>query len=66
LIQESIDFRLVEEIYGVTNVLLLVVLEVSLIMELFVLSFSDFFDFVVVDVELLTIECGLVKFILCS
>jgi hypothetical protein len=64
LIQESIDLGLVEEINSVTEVLLLEVLEISLIMELFVLSLSDFLDFVVVDVELLSIEGLLVEFIL--
>ena len=65
LVEESIDLRFVEEVYGVSKVLFLEVLEISLIMELFVLSFSDFLDFVMVNVQLFTIEGSLVKFILC-
>jgi len=42
--------------------LFLEVLEVSLIMEFLILSFSDFLDFVMIDVELLSIENLLVKF----
>jgi len=62
LSKKSIDLRLVEEVNSVTKILFLEVLEVSLIMEFLILSFSDFLDFVVVDVELLSIENLLMEF----
>jgi len=61
LVEEGIDLGFVEEVNSVAEVLLLVVLEVSLVMDIFVLDLSDFLDFVVVDVELLSVEGGLVK-----
>jgi len=41
--------------------LLLVVLEISLVMELLILSFSDLLNFIMVDVELLPVEGVLVE-----
>lgn len=40
----------------------LIVLEVSLVMNFFILSFSNFFYFIVIDVQLLSIEWFLMKF----
>jgi hypothetical protein len=42
--------------------LFLEVLEISLVMEFFILSFSDFFDLVVVDIKLLSVEGLLMEF----
>jgi len=61
LSEKSINFRLVEEINGVTKILFLVVLEVSLIMEFLILGFSDLLDFIMVNVKLLSIENLLVE-----
>jgi hypothetical protein len=60
LIQNSEYLRLVHEVRQV-GVLLLVVVEVLLIMHFLVLLLSYFFDFVVVDVQLLSIEALLVE-----
>jgi len=66
LLEESVDLGLVEEVSSVSEVLLLEVLEVSLVVELLVLGLSDLLDFVVVDVELFTLECALVQLSLCK
>lgn len=64
LCKESIDLGFVEEINSVAKILFLEVLEVGLIMEFLILSFSDFLDFVVVNVKLLSIEDLLMEFCL--
>jgi hypothetical protein len=60
LVEEGVDLGLVEEVNSVAQVLLLVVLEVSLVMNIFVLNLSDFFYLVIVDVKLLAVEGSLV------
>jgi hypothetical protein len=62
LVEEGVDLGLVEEVNSVAQVLLFVVLEVSLVMDIFVLNLSDFLDLVVVDVKLFAVEGSLVKF----
>jgi hypothetical protein len=56
VIQESKYFWFVEEIHCVSWVLFLVVLEISLVSDIFILDLSKFLDFVVVNVELLSVE----------
>lgn len=60
LIQNGEDLWLVHEV-GQVGVLLLVVVEVLLVVHLLVLLLPHFFDLVVVDVQLLSIEILLVK-----
>jgi hypothetical protein len=62
LSKKSIDLGLVEEINSVSKILFLEVLEVSLVMEFLILSFSDFLNFVVVNVKLFSIEDLLMEF----
>jgi len=61
VIQEGKYFRFVEEIHSVSRVLFLIVLEISLVSDVFILDLSEFLDFVVVDVELLSIEWLIVE-----
>lgn len=56
MVQESEHFRFVQEIHSVSRALLLVVLEIGLVSDIFVLDLSQFLDFVVVDIELLSVE----------
>jgi len=60
LIQNSEYLRLVHEVRKI-GVLLLVVVEVLLIMHFLILLLSHLFDFVVVDVQLLSIETLLME-----
>jgi hypothetical protein len=64
LLEEREHLWFLEHLYWVAHVLSLVVLEVSLVSELFVLCLSDFLNLVVADVELLSIEVVVVELLL--
>jgi hypothetical protein len=55
LVQNCEYFRFVHDVSDV-SVLFLIVVEVLFVMHLFILLFPDFFDLIVVDIELLSIE----------
>lgn len=58
------NLRFTQQICHV-GICLLIVLEVGLVIDLFLLGLSDFLDFVVVNEQLLSIEWLLVKLSLC-
>jgi len=65
LVEHGKDFWFTDQVRYI-SVLFLIVLEVSLIVHFFILGLSDFFDFVMVDVQLLSIEWLLMELLLCS
>jgi len=60
LIEDGKDLRLAHQLRNV-GALFLIVLEISLVVHLLILSLSDFLNFVVVNVELLSVEGLLVE-----
>lgn len=64
IVQDGVELGVVQHLGGVLRaVLFLVVVEIDLVTELILLSLSDFLNFVVIDVELLSIEHVVVELI---